>query len=84
VPDVPIDFSEVPRYQQLANILREQMNAGEIAPHHPIPSKIILKQAYSVSGGTVDKAVNLLRAEGRLVTIPGIGLFVTERKYWKS
>ena len=84
VSDVPIEFSEVPRYQQLAAIIRAQIEAGEIPAHNPIPSKIVLKAAYGVSGSTVDRAVNLLRSEGKLVTIPGLGLYVTERKDWKS
>lgn len=79
-----IKFGEVPRYLQLAAFIREQIESGEIPEHAPIPSKAALKLAYGVSGGTVDKAVNLLRTEGRLVTIPGIGLFVTERQHWKS
>ena len=84
VAAVGIEISDVPRYQQLAAILREQIQAGELSPHKPIPSKIVLKQTYNVSGSTVDRAVNLLRDEGRLVTVPGLGLYVTERKHWHS
>lgn len=79
-----MDFSDVPRYLQLAAILREQIEAGEIPEHHPIPSKLVLKQAYSVSGSTIDRAVKVLRAEGKLVTIPGLGLYVRERKDWRK
>ena len=82
--DVPIEFSDVPRYLQLAAIIREQIQAGEIPEHHPIPSKLVLRATYGVSGSTCDRAINVLRAEGRLVTGPGLGLYVTERKHWHS
>ena len=67
---------DVPVYQQLAAILRGQIERGELAPRRPVPSKRTLMQAYGIAGGTVDKAMGLLRAEGLIKTVPGKGLYV--------
>jgi GntR family transcriptional regulator len=66
----------IPVYQQLAEILRSAIASGELAPGRAIPSKRQLTQEYGVSGGTVDKAVQLLKGEGLIVTVLGKGLFV--------
>lgn len=69
--------SDVPVYRQLADLLRAQIERGELAPRRPIPSKRTLTQQYAVAGGTVDKAMGLLRSDGLIKTVPGKGLFVT-------
>ncbi|HEV2451159.1 MAG TPA: winged helix-turn-helix domain-containing protein [Streptosporangiaceae bacterium] len=68
--------TDVPVYQQLAAILRTQIDSGEIKPHRAIPSKRVLSQDYHVSPGTVERAIQALRAEGYLKTVLGRGLFV--------
>jgi DNA-binding GntR family transcriptional regulator len=68
--------TDVPVYQQLAAILRGQIDSGEIQPRRAIPSKRILSEEYRVSPGTVERAIQALRAEGYLKTVPGRGLFV--------
>jgi DNA-binding GntR family transcriptional regulator len=69
--------SDVPLYVQLASLLRIQIERGELAPRRPVPSKRTLTQEHGIAGGTVDKAMDLLRAEGLIKTVPGKGLFVT-------
>jgi len=69
--------SDVPVYIQLAGILRGQIERGELAPRRPVPSKRTLKEQYGIAGGTVDKAMDLLRAEGLVKTVPGRGIYVT-------
>jgi GntR family transcriptional regulator len=68
--------SDEPVYVQLAAILRARIDSGEIPPRRAIPSKRILMQEYEVALGTVDKALELLRADGYLKTVRGLGLFV--------
>jgi len=68
--------TDVPVYQQLAAILRTKIDSGEIKPHRAIPSKRVLSQDYQVSPGTVERAIQALRAEGYLKTVLGRGLFV--------
>ena len=69
--------SDVPVYRQLAGILRGQIERGELAPRRPVPSKRTLTQQYGIAGGTVDKAMDLLRAEGLVKTVKGRGIYVT-------
>ena len=72
-------YGDVPVYQQLAAILREQIASGKLAPRRPIPSKKALTQEYEIAGGTVDRAVDLLKAEGLVRTVPGRGIYVVPR-----
>ena len=50
---------------------------GELAPRRPVPSKRTLMQTYGIAGGTIDKAMDLLRAEGLIKTVKGRGIYVT-------
>jgi DNA-binding GntR family transcriptional regulator len=61
-----------PLYEQLANILRSAIKSGE----RPIMSESHLEQTYDVGRSTVRKALDILRAEGLIVTIAGRGTFV--------
>jgi GntR family transcriptional regulator len=75
---VTIERGDVqPVYQQLAKILRAQIDSGEIPPRRAIPSKRQLMQEYGVALGTVNKALDLLRQDGYLVSVQGLGVFVT-------
>lgn len=77
---VSIDHDgDVPVYIQLADILRARIEAGEIAPRRPVPSKRSLMQEYGVAGGTIDKAIAILRGEGLVRTVIGRGIYVTAR-----
>jgi len=67
----------VPVYLQLAAILRRQIERGELAPRRPVPSKRQLTQTYGIAGGTVDKALAVLRGEGLVKTVRGRGIYVT-------
>ena len=67
----------MPVYVQLADILRGQIARGELAPRRPVPSKRTLMQTYGIAGGTIDKAMDLLRAEGLIKTVKGRGIYVT-------
>lgn len=71
-----IEYGPVPRYAQLAAILRAQIESGELAADRPIPSKRVIKERYGVSGTTTDRAVQVLKDAGLVVTVPGLGLFV--------
>jgi GntR family transcriptional regulator len=74
---VPIDHEgDIPVYQQLAAILREQIDSGLIPPRRPIPSKRALVEEYGVAPGTVERALDVLREAGYLKTVIGRGLYV--------
>ena len=67
----------MPVYLQLAAILRGQIERGELAPRRLVPSKRQLTQTYGIAGGTVDKALAILRSEGLVKTVQGRGIYVT-------
>jgi GntR family transcriptional regulator len=69
----------VPVYQQLAAIIRRQIERGELAPRSPVPSESYLQQRYGVARGTARKAVELLRNEGLVYTVPQRGTYVAEK-----
>jgi DNA-binding GntR family transcriptional regulator len=74
---VSIDHEgDVPVYIQLAAILRARIESGELAPRRPVPSKRTLMQDYGVAGGTIDKAIGILRDEGLVRTVTGRGIYV--------
>jgi GntR family transcriptional regulator len=68
--------ADVPVYQQLAAILQRKIDSGEIPPRRAIPSKRVLSEEFRVSPGTVERAIQALRAEGYLKTVMGRGLYV--------
>ena len=70
--------SAVPPYRQLAGILRDQIQSGELAPGAAVPSVKRLRQEYGVAETTARKAVALLRDEGLVETVMGWGSFVVK------
>jgi GntR family transcriptional regulator len=69
-------LSGVPVYRQLADLLRKQIASGEIPPRTPLPSTKQLSQEHGLAVGTVLRAVDVLRDEGLVVTVPGRGVFI--------
>jgi DNA-binding GntR family transcriptional regulator len=47
-----------------------------------VPSKRQLTQTYGMAGGTVDKALAVLRGEGLVKTVTGRGISVAAREEW--
>lgn len=71
-----------PLWQQLANILRERIKAGDFEPGQTLPSESQLQQEHGVARGTVRTAMKALGEEGWTVTIQGRGTFVREQADW--
>jgi len=69
--------SLTPLYEQLATVLREEIDAGRITSR--LPSETSLVQQYGVSRGTVRRAVALLIDVGYAQVSRGRGTFVTKR-----
>ena len=65
-----------PVWQQLAAILRGQIQTGKIGAGKLLPSIRTLMQTYEVSDGTVKRAISQLRAEGLVETVIGRGVYV--------
>jgi DNA-binding GntR family transcriptional regulator len=73
-------FDATPLYEQLARILRDRIQSGELAPRDPLPSEQALMDEHGISRGTVRRALDILRAEGLIVTFSGRGTFVQQAK----
>jgi DNA-binding GntR family transcriptional regulator len=71
--------TSVPPWRQLAALLREQIESGELAPGSRLPSIVRLSQEHGIAVVTVQKALNALKAEGLIESTPGYGTFVTSR-----
>jgi GntR family transcriptional regulator len=68
-PDEP-----TPLYVQLADILRGQIERGELTGR--VPSIKTLAQQHGVAMGTAERALVLLRDEGTVKVVIGRGAFV--------
>lgn len=55
-------------FRQLADLLRDQIVSGTLAPGASLPSELRLAQEYGISRTTVRQAIAQLRTEG-LVTV---------------
>jgi GntR family transcriptional regulator len=64
-------------WRQLAALLRERIESGELAPGARLPSITSLAQEYDLAVTTVQKAVAALKDDGLIVTSP-MGTFVSE------
>jgi len=78
----PNDY--LPRYYQLANILRERIAAGKVEANQPIPSERELEKIYNVSRTTIRQAIDLLVRQGFLYREHGKGTFVSPQKLQKG
>lgn len=68
-----------PLYLQLADVLRDQIVGGLIAPGSRLASEHSLMETYDASRDTVRKAIGVLKAEGLLDAERGRGVFVRSR-----
>ncbi len=65
-----------PVFRQLADLLRDRIRTGTLAPGDPLPSELRLAQEYGLSRTTVRQAIAVLRAEGLIVVDRPRGTFV--------
>ncbi len=73
------DRSATPKYQQLAELIRERIARGEFAPGDRLPSESELGSAYQISRVTTRQALADLERDGLLDRVPGKGTFVRHR-----
>ncbi|GAA4666887.1 hypothetical protein GCM10023347_19520 [Streptomyces chumphonensis] len=63
-------------YLRIVYDLQEQIRAGQLQPHARLPSNRELRDQYGVAAGTVQRALNDLRAAGLIYSHQGRGSFV--------
>lgn len=72
--------SAIPLYQQLGEILRSRIEAGEWSPNTKIPSEHELNREYGLSRMTVRQVLTSLVNEGLLFRVQGKGTYVAPGK----
>ncbi|MBM0274160.1 GntR family transcriptional regulator [Micromonospora tarensis] len=72
--------SDRPAYRQLADILRDRITSGDIAPGALLPSIRRLEQEYDVGRETIRRTLAVLRTEGLVVTGSGHGTRVVDEQ----
>jgi len=68
------------QYEQVAADLRDKILSGKYAPGSKLPSRAQMREIYGVSDTVLDKAMFLLRTEKLTETLPGVGVYVADRK----
>ncbi|MER6365054.1 GntR family transcriptional regulator [Kitasatospora sp. NPDC001527] len=66
-------------YQQVADVIIREIDAGKYGPDGPIPSEPALCERFGVARETVRRALGVLRDAGRIETLRGRGSFVIPR-----
>src|ERR1700735_4453680 len=64
-----------PKYQQIADDLRDKIMRGEYEADAQLPTKAALMERYDVALNTVERATEVLRGLGLVETYPGVGTF---------
>ncbi|MFG1964022.1 GntR family transcriptional regulator [Nonomuraea sp. NPDC049028] len=66
----------VPPYRQIAAAVRKRIQSGEIPPGRRIPSLVELEAEFGVARDTLRKAIQVLKDEGLVETVRGMGVYV--------
>ncbi|WP_344581958.1 GntR family transcriptional regulator [Nonomuraea roseoviolacea] len=66
----------VPIYKQVADLIREQIERGELKAGDPVPSEAVLERDYEIARTTARRVARELREQGMAYTIQGEGTFV--------
>ena len=69
-------IAAVPPYRQIAAILRRRITGGKYPPHSRIPTESELVEEFEVARSTARRAVEVLRAERLIYTVPHRGSYV--------
>lgn len=72
--------SRAPKYHRVADTLRREIQDGQLPPGERLPAETALAERFRVSLPTVRQALSVLRAEGLIESIHGVGTFVREQR----
>jgi len=67
-----------PLFEQLAELLREQIATGKLRPRQKLMTQEQMADHYAVSRGTILRATNALTEEGLIRWSKGKGLFTAD------
>ena len=74
----PLSREDIPKWRQLADLIRDRIASGEYPPRTAIPSEHQLVAETGLSRSTVQKTLKALRADGVVYSVHGLGTFVSE------
>jgi GntR family transcriptional regulator len=66
-----------PQWEQGANVIRAQVESGELRPGDRLPPNQ-LREQHRVATSVVRQAILALHAEGVVLGVPGVGVFVAD------
>jgi AcrR family transcriptional regulator len=70
---------DVPPYRRIADALRSRIGSGELAPGAPVPSARQIVREHGVALATATKVLAVLRDDGLVRAVPGVGTVVVDR-----
>jgi len=70
---------DIPRWRQVAEVIRGRIKDGTYAPRTRVPSVVQLASEFGIANATAHKVLRALREEGMTYTEPGLGPFVAQR-----
>ncbi|HEY2451124.1 MAG TPA: GntR family transcriptional regulator [Scandinavium sp.] len=73
-------MSKKPMYRQIADVLRERVQRGELKPGDALPTESALQEEFAVSRVTVRQALKQLTQEAIIESIQGSGSYVKEER----
>ncbi|MGW6024405.1 GntR family transcriptional regulator [Streptomyces sp. NPDC055099] len=68
---------DIPRWRQVADIIRRRIEDGTYAPRTRVPSVVQIVDEFGIATATAQKVHKGLRTEGLIYTEPGLGSFVS-------
>ena len=71
---------DVPRWRQVAEVIRQRIADGTYAPRTRVPSVMQLVDEFGIAQATAQKVHQGLRDEGLIYTEPGLGSFVADTR----
>ena len=79
-----LNDSYKPKYLQLVDIIRRDILSGKLQEGDRLLSENELKMKYDLSSTTVRKCIDILRSEGLITRIQGVGTFVQAKHVERS
>lgn len=64
-------------YERVLTGLRRRIENGELTGQ--LPTRLKIAEEYGVTHMTVQRAIDMLKAEGLVYSVRGLGIFVGER-----
>ncbi|MCX4640836.1 GntR family transcriptional regulator [Streptomyces platensis] len=75
----PSQHDPRPPYQQAADEIRGDIEAGRLKPGQQLPSHRELQERFNIANMTARSALRVLREEGLIYTVQGRGSYVADK-----